>query len=447
LKYNKGTQFKHTYHMGTTSITAKVKLRDNKFVVIHYRTKLFATGIAIESPEEFSNGKLTSRFKGREDYRMLNTVIQDKLQMINSLITDSIRKGLDPLEYISVHFKREQKKLTKLKITINTPLHIAYQDYVELKVKKLKDINTERSLDRYQSEVSRLKDFNDSNPTTLGDLEDSKWYYDFVRYLSQPHKKTYTITDKKNRREFTQTKILKQTNSTIARFCQDLITFLKTIENSVDIKFPTQEIADLMNSLKQPIDNPENVIAMTKLQWEALKKFKPFTRWEHEVFDLYRFCTYTGLRYSDAIRMNAIYLRDGHINMTAEKTRNQFSVLVNPEALEILKKYDYDFRDKFPSSQRININLRNVLKQIPEFCVPTIEYDYVLQKVNETVVEAFNIFSFHSSRRSFVSFALQNGATNIQVMKFTGWRDQRTLNSYTKIFGETQNNDEQMLNF
>ena len=63
--------------MGTTSITAKVKLRENKFVVIYYRNKLWTTGVLIESPDEFSNGKLTSRYKGKDDYRHLNGLINE----------------------------------------------------------------------------------------------------------------------------------------------------------------------------------------------------------------------------------------------------------------------------------------------------------------------------------------------------------------------------------
>jgi integrase len=432
-----------------TSISAKLKIRDNKYVVIYHRNKIWRTGVSIQSKDEFNNGKLTSRYKGEQGYKELNNFLQEKLQIVNKLITEAVKNNLDSLDYIDTYYKSEQDKLTRLKLNNNTPVWIAYKDYIDLKIKKIKDLKAPRTIDRYRSEISRLEDYHKTCPSTLEDLQDETWFSEFCRWLSTPYKKTYFIESSKYKSAHKVTKTLKQTNATISRFLQDLITFMKKIQHSCGILFPLEEVNNLMNSLTVPDDDPENVLALTRNQWEAYKRFNPNPElpWEEKTYDLYRFCVNTGLRYSDVVRLNDIYVENNIITMRAEKNRNQFTIEMNREAIIIYNKYGRDFRNKFPTDQQLNENLRNILKQITEFNVDTIWYEYVLSEVKEHVDKLYAIYSFHSSRRSFVTFSLQYGAKEQQIKKWTGWKDNRTIKSYTKIFGEMNNNDSQILNF
>ncbi len=424
------------------SLKANVKVRDNKYIVIHHRNQLFGTGVRIDTPEEFNTkeGKLSSRYKGKGDYRELNNIISDKLSLVNSLISDAFKKGVDSKEYINLHFDKEQKKLSKLSIQSNTPLYVAYGDYINTKISKMKDINKDSSMDSYKTEVSRLEDYNKYTTSTLSDLQDAKWFHDFIRFLAEPHNRTILV--KQKNREFTKTIIQQQTNSTIKRFLQDIITFLKGLEDT-ELKFPIKDISVLMNSLKTRSNNPENVIAMEREEWNAVKNFKP-TKEEEPTLDAYKFCTCCGLRNSDFNRLYSVYVKDRTINMIAQKTSVPFSVRMNDEAYAIYLKYDCDFRGKFP--KEINTNLKKILKQIPEFQKKIIDNDYVLQKVVEIEVPAWKVFTFHSSRRTFASFAIQNGCTIIQLRKMTGWKDSRTIDNYLKVYGSEEMN-ESILNF
>ncbi len=435
----------------TTSIKASIKLRENKYVVIYHRNQLFRTGITIDTPDEFKNGQLTSRYKGKEDYREMNLLIQQKHQLINRLISEAGIKGVDTLDYVNAHFNTEQRKLMKLKLTSKTTLTEAYEEYVKIKKNKLKDFTEDRSFQRYLSEVSRLKDYEKVCPSTLSDLVDIDWFHDFIRYLAKPSTKKIEVYNTKTEQTYSVTKNMQQGNSTISRFLQDLITFLKSVQLNSELKFPIQEIIDLNKSLLKPSDDSDNIIVMTKAQWNAFKKYKPREKyeWEVDTYNLFRFATNVGMRFCDCIRLNDDYVnQDNVISMQAQKTRGRFTVPMNEDALAIYEKYGRDFRKVFKKNQRININLEKILKRIPEFCDTVITHDYNIG-VTERRVKSFDLIKFHASRRTFVSFSIKNNARLDQIKAWTGWKDLRVLNHYWNVFkkDEEKNNDLLVLNF
>ena len=427
----------------TTSLLAKIKIRDKRNVVIYYRNRRWTTGVSIASEKEFKNGRLTSNYSGPEDYNVLNEYITGKLNFFNNLILDALRENRDTLDYIDSHLKEEERKLKQLKITLLTPVYEAFEQYLSLKKDEFNDFKKERSFQRYQSELSRLKDFHSIRPSTLGDIN-IDWIRGLARFLSTPYTKCYEINDTKNERQYTSTKVLKQHNSTIKRTLLDLVSFLNFLkEGHSKLNFPIDKIKKFLNSLKTPEGEPKTVIALTKKQYEALKEYTPRNLdWEIKTYDLFRFTIETGLRYSDAIILDNVYVNEHNvIDMNATKTRGDFKVPMNPEALQIFEKYNRDFKNKFPCNQRININLRKILKRIPEFEKKTIAYKFELGNVIHLNVTAREIITFHSSRRTFVSRAIKRGATMDRIKKWTGWKDLRTLIYYMEIFGEDSTND------
>lgn len=433
------------------SISARLKLREEKYVVIYHRNKLWRTGIVVNSPDEFNlrDGVLKANYRGTENYEVLNVRLKEQLGLINKLINDAVKQGLDTLKYIDVHHRDEEAKLKKLHVAKNTPLVVAFAEYLKIKKEKVKKIQKDSSFDRYKSELSRLQDYNKGRNINVRDLLDIDWFYDFAEYLSTPKMREYEIYDSRREMTYKCTKEIKQTNSTIARFLQDLITFLKDVELNSNMKFPIQGIADYMNSLSVPTDDTDNVIAMTKAQWLAFKKYTPNPKFEADcrAYDLFRFSVNTGLRYSDVIKLHNGYVRDESISMLATKTRHKFQVSMNEDAIRIFNKYDRDFRGKFASNQQLNSKLTEVLSRIEEFQHEEMVREYVLDEIKEYTVPAYMLFSFHSSRRSFVSFLIQAGATPDIIMRATGWKSLKSLNHYMKIFGDKDNSDLKYLTF
>jgi integrase len=431
----------------TNSLQAKIQLRDNKYVVIAYRNKRWKTGISVDSPSHFKGGRLTSEFGSA--YKSLNLHLSEKLQFFNRLILEAARQELDTLDYINSYLEQEQSKLKKLSITKNTTLIQAFEEYLEVKKNKMKDFRKERSFQRYVSELSRLKDYHKVTPTKILDI-DLNWFYDFARWLSKPQLKTFDVIDSKNDRIYQAKKEIVQTNSTIKRFIQDLITFLKFLkEGQPKLDFPIDDITEFMNSLKSKENNSDDIIALSDEQYQAIMNFKsnPNKPWEVDTLNLFKFCLQTGLRYSDAIILDKIDINEQNIiEMKATKTSCFFRVPLNNIAKEIFQIYECDFKNKFPKNQQINKNLRKILKQIPEFNIEQKTYHYRLGDVLEKKVKAYKLISFHASRRTFVSRAIRKRATLDQIKKWTGWTDLRTLTHYLEVFGNNHDDDLAILN-
>lgn len=430
-----------------TQILSVVKLRDEKTVIIYYRNQRFPTGITINNPNEFKNGKLTALYQGEEHYTDVNLMIQNKKILIDNLILEASKKTLDVVDYINTHLRTEQNKLKNLRINNNTNVDEAFAQYLEYKKNITKDFMKDKSFHRYNSELSRLKDYKTVINSKVSDLTEIEWFLDFSRWLSKPYKKTFNVVDRINDREYTAVKTLTQTNSSIKRFLMDLKAFCIQIQLNSDIKFPLVELTKLFVSLKTNQNDNDNIIACTKKQVEALKRFEPKFEWQERTIDCFLFGCSAGLRYSDIIRLNKAYVNNDTITMKAEKTRNKFEVPMNAEALRIFKKYNYDFRDTFASNQQINKNLKKIFKTIPEFCEDVVIYNHSLNKVKEKIGKGYDVIRFHASRRTFATFVIQAGATQAQLQKFVGWSDSRTISSYLSLFSDKDNNDRQILNF
>lgn len=426
------------------SLSAKFVIRNGRTPCIYYRNKRFSLNISISDEKEFDlkTGKLTHHYRGT-DREEINLNIQKRFQSFNALITQALADKVDTLEYLSAHFEKADRDLKKLNIDNSTTISFAYENWIAEKEKGIIVGIGRRSSERYYSQLSRIKDFEKTNKTKLH-LIDMNWIKDYAVFLATPFEKSYNVIDKINEREYKSTKILKQTNTTIQRGFKDLVSFLKAQQEiQPEFKFPIVEINKYINSLDCAFEDNENITVLSRQQWIDYKEYEPREKfpWEVKTYDLFRFCCNTGLRYSDAIRLNDEYIINGNqISMKAQKTRNKFSVVMNEDAFRIYNKYHRDFRKKFPVNQQINFNLTKLLKKIPSFCETVDKTVYTLNKMETQKIPFYEKISFHDSRKTFVSFIITNHKTDGKalelIMRFTGWTDTRTLKHYLQVFGD-----------
>lgn len=436
------------------STSARVIIKDGKYLCIIYRNKRWSLNVSLtdsvlsddEQKKILVNNRITSYYNGTAfEKDTINKMITERLNFINNLINEAFKQGVDTLEYINTHYTSERKKLEVLRYDKNTSIGQAFEAFVTNKKNKLKDFNKDNSFDRYKSGVVRLQHYEASNPSQLADFN-IDWVINYARYLSKPFKKTFDVKDTVYEKEYSVTKTYKQGNSTIYRSIQDLVTCMKNVK-TVDPDFNPdfEAIREWMNSLQQPQkDEDNNVMALTLEQFNALKAYTPNPKfkWEVNTYNLYLFCCNTGLRYSDAVRLNDTYVVNDTIKMKAQKTSNTFEVPLNPTALEIYEKYNRDFRNKFPVSQQINKNLRKMVKKIPEFHTPTVLYEYSLGKIIEKKLKLYEALKFHSSRKTFVTMLIQNNPniTIDSIMRLTSWSDIQQIKHYLSIHQKNANN-------
>lgn len=155
--------------------------------------------------------------------------------------------------------------------------------------------------------------------------------------------------------------------------------------------------------------------------------------------DLFCFCAFTSLRYSDMAALKRSDIVGDNIVITTQKTNDRLEIPLNNYSRAILEKYAdlWDPRGlALPviSNQRMN----DYLKDLCELCginePITKVYYRGGQRVEETR-EKWELVGTHAARRTFICYALTKGIPPQIVMKFTGHADYKAMKPYIDIAG------------
>lgn len=176
------------------------------------------------------------------------------------------------------------------------------------------------------------------------------------------------------------------------------------------------------------------------LTWEELIKLYtmeiPNSRLE-QTRDVFCFCCFTGLRYSDVYNLKKIDIKDAKLNIITIKDVDNISIELNKYSRAILEKYkDVEFKKgkALPvlSNQKYNDNLKE-LGQLAELNEEITEVWYVGNKRMERVVKKYEVLTTHVARKTFVVNALTMGIPPQVIMRWTGHNDIKAMKPYTKI--------------
>ena len=187
--------------------------------------------------------------------------------------------------------------------------------------------------------------------------------------------------------------------------------------------------------------DPTKRMFLSKDQLEALAKLELKDKAEL-ARDLFTFAIYAGgLRFSDVVELQYKHFNpeENRIKKTIRKTKKEHQFKIGNTALGILNKYlnskankedfifplvvdkkkfieDEEFRQNFIDSSNHSINFQ-------------------LNKLGDKLELPFSL-SFHLSRHSFATTALNNGMRIEHVSKLMGHSDIRTTQIYAKILNE-----------
>ena len=161
------------------------------------------------------------------------------------------------------------------------------------------------------------------------------------------------------------------------------------------------------------------------------------------VRDLFLLQSFTGLRYSDVIRIreNHIHRKEGYISLAQAKTLGSVRIPLNEVSLKILEKYGW----KCPgwensngywttiSNQKCNTFLREIEDTTPEEIWPQKDRQRKFDGKIYTVP-----LRSHTGRRSFASNFYKAGMDEHFLMRVTG---HRTVKSFYTYIGEDEHKD------
>lgn len=182
------------------------------------------------------------------------------------------------------------------------------------------------------------------------------------------------------------------------------------------------------------------------LTWEELMQlYKHNYGYKYQlsiVRDVFCFCAFTGLRYSDAARLRWSDVYNDHITIITQKTSDKLDIDLNPFSKSIIKKYslkaDRKPADKVlgaPTIQRSNVMLKECAL-LAGIKTPITLVSYRGSKRVEESVPKWKAVTTHCARRTFVVNSLRLGIPAEVIMKWTGHSDFTAMKPYVAIVDE-----------
>ena len=201
------------------------------------------------------------------------------------------------------------------------------------------------------------------------------------------------------------------------------------------------------DSFKPKLKNtPKKVIFLTWEELNRLKDYKipPTKQYLERVRDVFLFCCFSGLRYSDVYNLKRSDIKPDHIEVTTVKTADSLIIELNNHSKAILDKYKgvhFEDHKALPviSNQKMNDYLKE-LGELAEINDPVRETYYKGNERIDTVTPKYALLGTHAGRRTFICNALALGIPAQVVMKWTGHSDYKAIKPYIDIADDIKAN-------
>jgi len=191
--------------------------------------------------------------------------------------------------------------------------------------------------------------------------------------------------------------------------------------------------------------NPKLRIEKNKvifLDWDELMTVYNFKIPEEvlhleKVRDVFCFCCFTSLRYSDVANLKRTDVFEDYIAITTVKTADSLKIELNNYSKAILQKYrNIKFSNNLALPVISNQKMNDSLKKLGKLCginTPvTITYYKGHDRIDE-IYQKYELLGTHAARRTFICNALMLGIAPQIVMKWTGHSDYSAMKPYIEI--------------
>ncbi|MCW3806132.1 site-specific integrase [Plebeiibacterium marinum] len=162
------------------------------------------------------------------------------------------------------------------------------------------------------------------------------------------------------------------------------------------------------------------------------------------VRDVFLFCCYTSLRYSDVYKLKRHDVKRGKLEIVTQKTTDKLSIKLNNKALALVDKYKgVHFKENKALPVITNQRMNDYLKELCELAKidePITVIDFVGNKRMEHTYPKYSLIGTHTGRRTFICNALINGMPPHAVMKITGHSDYKAMQPYVDVVSKEVDN-------
>jgi integrase len=348
------------------------------------------------SPELWLKNK--QRVKVRQpDHEFLNAHLNSIAEIISKAERESLmNNNAINFSYVKQRFNDALNKTTDKKTFV-----MYFQEYIDTANGKI----TEGTIKHYKSCLNHLNNFSKLRRYELSFERINNTFFDSL---------TSYLTD--------DCKLL---NNTVGNYIKIVKAFMNFATdngyNKVNHDYKKFKVYKEDGQLISLSESELMTIYDLELQSEKLKVVR----------DNFCFACFTGLRYSDIVKLQRENIKDDYIEFKTVKTRTFLKIPLTDYAKELLERNN-GLLPKLFSNQKTNEYLKELgkLADIKEQ-IQVVKYRGV-NKV-EFLEPKYNFMTTHTARRTFVTLSLEKGMRPETVMSITGHTDYATFKKYIKL--------------
>lgn len=209
------------------------------------------------------------------------------------------------------------------------------------------------------------------------------------------------------------------------------IKIVKTILNNANERGLTVSTDYQKKSFSKPSEETENIY-LNETELTAIYNLNTLPKYLESVRDMFLIGCYTGLRYSDLIRLTKDSITsDDTITIKTQKTEKIVDIPIHPHVKQIFEKYDYQL-PKPISNQKYNEYIKLVVKHagINEPITKQYRKNGLLANLTEP---KYNFVTSHTARRSFATNAFLADVPVLAIMQITSHRTEESFMKYIKM--------------
>ncbi len=380
----------------------------------NYSRKRFSTGVRLNPGDQISeNGKLKGYIQEKE--KKQNIIDDLKLKIETGIQEFYNEYGIYPSAEELNNYIKEDKQNKKKKVKDERLLDAYNIFYYEKKdefsnsdTKQSQSINSHTALKHYLEDYEIYQ----GKPIFFYEIN-RNWMYDFKKFNETKREKTESkpYTTFGGIRGNTQRK-------KIGVFLQ----FMKWASIKKYCKLPS-DILDFKKQIAMPKIIKATITKSELYELMSLDIQNPHTQF---IRDLFTFCCWTGMRWSDLTSLNKNHIKQTQqgkaIIMPSKKTKEKFTIYLTEYTAEIFERYEYNF--KRMSNPGYNRELKKFLRSTGLFDDSTEFED------NGRYLDRWEAISIHRGRDSFITILLGENIPISTLMQYTGHKKLSTLEGY-----------------
>jgi integrase len=214
------------------------------------------------------------------------------------------------------------------------------------------------------------------------------------------------------------------TNNTIAKHFKIIKTFLIWARDEEQLHtIRTDKIFKSDEHKSEP-----RIIVLLESELQAIENLnlhdRPALR---RIRDIFLLQCYTGLRYSDVMKLSGGNLNGNFISITTEKTSQNITIPLLPKAKEILQQFGGNILPI--SNQNYNQAIHEVAR-LAGIDTPTEHIQYKGKEQIRTTHPKYELITSHTARRTFITLSLKKGMNAEIVRQISGHTDYKSFKRY-----------------